>query len=245
MKNPYDVARAELGVAETPGSGSTDRILEYASEAGFDTYKNDATPWCALFANWALQSAGHPQTHSLLARSFLGYGKKLAKPKKGCIVVLQRDNDPAKGHVGFFDHEANGKVYLLGGNQGDKVSIAAFPKASVLGYREPSQTVKVSRTTLTTTATSAGAGVAVVATDPATVSAVSNTVSAIPAVPDHVTEAVTNISAWQSLADTFGGFKTWAVSEPYWALFFALLAALVALWPRLFPAPSPEPVQSD
>ena len=54
------------------------------------------------------------------------------------VVVLWRGaRDSPSGHVGLFagmDHDS-GTVRLLGGNQGDAVSIATFPADRVLGVR--------------------------------------------------------------------------------------------------------------
>ena len=46
------------------------------------------------------------------------------------IAVLSRGGDPAAGHVGFLFGETDAHVVLLGGNQGDAVGVAAFPKSA-------------------------------------------------------------------------------------------------------------------
>ncbi|MCL4767755.1 MAG: TIGR02594 family protein [Hyphomicrobiaceae bacterium] len=94
------------------------------------------TPWCAAFANAVLGAQGIEGTGSLAARSFLNFGVPTDRPKPGDIVVLSRGNDPAKGHVGFFQGlDANGNVHVLGGNQGNAVSVATFAADRVLGFR--------------------------------------------------------------------------------------------------------------
>jgi len=60
----------------------------------------------------------------------------VAQLEIGCIVVLQRGSPP-NGHVGFFVGAENGRVRLLGGNQSDRVSIASFDGADVIGMRMP------------------------------------------------------------------------------------------------------------
>ena len=134
----YDIAEAEIGQAEIAGAGNNPRIVEYMERAGFPS-QPDATPWCAGFANFCLSEAGIEGTGSLAARSFLRWGRPLEMPRKGCIVVLRRGGDPNAGHVGFFVGMANDKVMILGGNQGDKVSILPFPESMVLGYRWPEE----------------------------------------------------------------------------------------------------------
>lgn len=135
----YDIAEAEIGQAEIEGAGSNPRIAEYFAGAGHPEVKDDATPWCAAYVGWALREAGIEPSGSLAARSYLRWGKPLELPRKGCIVVLKRGNDPKAGHVGFFAGMAMDKVMILGGNQGDKVSIQAFPESMVLGYRWPEE----------------------------------------------------------------------------------------------------------
>lgn len=225
---PYEIARGELGVAEVAGAGNNPRILDYAHEAGFDTYTHDSEPWCALFMAWCLHSAGHPHTRSLAARSYEGYGKKLAEPYKGCIIVLSRTDDPQLGHVGFYDHEEGEMVYVLGGNQGDKVSVAAFSVSRVLAYREPSQTTRISRKTLTTVATSAGAAVSAAATNP---DVVVNAVSVIPAPPEAVTRSVSNLTNWQSIGDTLWSLTNSLTARPLVSAGLALLLIAVWFWP--------------
>lgn len=97
-------------------------------------------PWCAAFANAVLKKAGHEGTGSLMARSFLSYGKKTWRPSKGDIVVFKRGRSRRSGHVGFYMGETvvRGVRYILvlGGNQRKAVSVAMYPKRKVLGYRK-------------------------------------------------------------------------------------------------------------
>lgn len=220
----YALAEAELGQAEIPGKDHNPRILEYLQIAGFPEVENDDDAWCAVFANWALVSAEQPGTHSRMARSFLGYGKKLAKPEKGCIAVLKRGSNPSQGHVGFYSHKKDGRVYLLGGNQGNKVSIASFPEGDVLDYRMPHDKAKVDRKVVVGTGTAAGTGVGMsVPTD------------SIPSPPD-----LTSVSAWKGFGQGLVELGTWALSNPLitaglggwlvWTIFHPQIKAAWAEW---------------
>ena len=73
------------------------------------------------------------------ARSWLRCGYPMARPEVGCIVVFWRgEPDGWSGHVGFVvGQDGDGNLMVCGGNQGDAVSIAAFRRARVLGYRWP------------------------------------------------------------------------------------------------------------
>lgn len=95
--------------------------------------------WCDAFAGACLERAGHASTRSLLARSYLRWGEALDEGRFGAVAVLSRGSDPAAGHVGFLLGETQAHVVLLGGNQGDAVSVAAFPKTRLLGLRWPKE----------------------------------------------------------------------------------------------------------
>lgn len=135
----HEVAMKELGVHETHGPEATVRIMEYEQHTDRGYTGSDEEAWCAKFANFVTDEAGFPGTHHANARSFLTWGISLLIPIKGCIVVFKRGDSETQGHVAFCDHPdiSNGVVRVLGGNQGDAVSIARFPTSKVLGYRSP------------------------------------------------------------------------------------------------------------
>lgn len=139
MTSWYGIAEGELGQAERPGPAENPRIAEYFSGAGHPEVNTEVTPWCAAFVGWCLAQDGIDGTGSLMAKSYLRYGEATQVPRKGCIVVMNRGSDPASGHVGFFHSRVGDRIMLLGGNQGDKVSIQGFPVSSVCknGYRWP------------------------------------------------------------------------------------------------------------
>lgn len=131
-----NAAWGELGVAERPGGGDNPRVVAYYSEAGHGEIRHDEVAWCAAFAGAMLRRAGAEGTKSLLARSYLSWGEALSEVRLGAIAVLER-GEPWAGHVGFVVGTTPGKVYLLGGNQGDAVTVAAFDSSRVLAYRWP------------------------------------------------------------------------------------------------------------
>ena len=100
----------------------------------------DETAWCSAFVNWCVVQAGISGTGNALARSWLKWGDQaLIRPVFGCVTVLRR-SDPHHwgGHVGFYVGEEGDDLVLLGGNQKpSKVTIAAYPKARLLGFRWP------------------------------------------------------------------------------------------------------------
>ena len=101
--------------------------------------RDDETPWCAAFVGAVLEECGIKSTRSAAARSYLKWGDAIARPVPGAVVVFWRGNpDGWSGHVGFVcGVTASGDILVLGGNQGDMVSIRTFTKHRVLGYRWP------------------------------------------------------------------------------------------------------------
>jgi uncharacterized protein (TIGR02594 family) len=135
----FKIAVAELGQKEIIGAENNPFIVNYANEAGFPWVNDDETPWCSIFLNWVAKKAGLQCSHNLNARSWLNVGQPVDLcPEPGDIVIFWRESpDSWKGHVAiFFGFSADGKrIYCLGGNQGNQVSISAFPKDNVLGFR--------------------------------------------------------------------------------------------------------------
>jgi len=137
----------QRGVKEIPGIDHEPRILLYH---GATSYKatSDEVPWCAAFVCWCLEHGNVQSTNSAAARSYLGWGVGVSRshPPLGGIVVLKRGGPgqpgpevlDAQGHVGFcMGLGAPGEILLLGGNQGDRVSLQTYPENRVLGVRWP------------------------------------------------------------------------------------------------------------
>lgn len=128
---------ADIGQHERPGRKHNPVIVKYFADAGFPGVKDDETAWCAACVNAHLERHGIPGTKSLAARSFERWGEE-CEPRIGCVVVMSR-GDPKgwQGHVGLYYGETATHVIVLGGNQGDAVSVAKFPKSRVVAYRWP------------------------------------------------------------------------------------------------------------
>ena len=133
-------AWADLHVSETPGRSDNPRIVDYFRRVGHANVQDDETPWCAAFVGACLERAGLRSTRSLAARSYLDWGVEASAPSFGAIVVLSRGRDPALGHVGFLVGSTHDHVYLLGGNQSNAVTVEAFDRRRVLGWRLSSPT---------------------------------------------------------------------------------------------------------
>lgn len=132
------IATSQLDTEEIKGKENNDIIVRYAKESGIQTINDDETPWCSTFVNWCAKKAGLPYSGKANARSWVQVGKKVTDPQPGDIVVFWRESIHSwKGHVGiFFGYNADAsKVFCLGGNQSDKVSIAAYGTDKVLSFQ--------------------------------------------------------------------------------------------------------------
>lgn len=136
----HERALAEIGKRET-GNNAGSNVARYIalSHCG-----HIGDPWCAIFTNAMLEASGIPGTRSPAARSFAMSRrfKRLADPAIGALTVFWRGAPNGwSGHVGFYMGEADGFVWSLGGNVGDRVANQAFPKKSktfgLIGYFWP------------------------------------------------------------------------------------------------------------
>lgn len=142
----FTLAARFIGVREVAGAASNPTILSMLHIVD-PLVSDDAVPWCGAFVEAIAWLLDLPRPRSLRARAWLHVGSAVALEDARIgfdVIVLKRGPDPqpgpehtgAPGHVGFFagfhglDH-----VLVLGGNQGDRVSVVSFPRAKVLGVR--------------------------------------------------------------------------------------------------------------
>ncbi len=138
MEQLLKIAFNELGTEEIVGSVDNPEILKYAKETGIKGITSDEIPWCSTFVNWVAWKAGLQHSKKANARSWLNIGVKTTTPEPGDIVVFWRESRQSwKGHVGIFlGFSANNKrVYSLGGNQGNRVSVSAYRTNTVLSFQ--------------------------------------------------------------------------------------------------------------
>ncbi len=104
---------------------------------------NRKTAWCSAFACAMIEKAGYRSPHSAAAKSFLVWGKELIKPRRGAVLVFTRGAANADtGHVGFYVSETTSEFLVLGGNQGNCVSVQRYDKARLLAIRWPTERLK-------------------------------------------------------------------------------------------------------
>lgn len=138
MEQLLKIAFNELGTEEIVGDKDNPEVLKYAKDTGIKGIFSDEIPWCSTFVNWVAWKAGLQYSKKANARSWLNVGQKVTSPEPGDVVVFWRESPQSwKGHVGFFlgvspDRK---RVYCLGGNQGNRVSVSAYRLNTVLSYQ--------------------------------------------------------------------------------------------------------------
>jgi uncharacterized protein (TIGR02594 family) len=168
----YEKAESYLGLKEYPGAKHNPKIIEFARLTGNAWVEDDETPWCASFVGAVLAQSGLTGSGRLNARSYLDWGEKadLDSAILGDVVVFWRGTrDGWQGHVGFYAGREGDDILVLGGNQGNAVSIASYSKSRLLGVRRarlprtnPAQS-KTVQASAVQVASGAGAGVSAVA----------------------------------------------------------------------------------
>jgi len=125
------------GMKEAPGAADNPAVVKLYAEAGHPEIKHDEVAWCAAFVGAMLKRAGQKNSGSLAARSYETFGTRLHNPMFGCIGVKKRPGGGWLGHVGFVVGFDGARVWMLGGNQGDKVSVASFSARDFTAFVVP------------------------------------------------------------------------------------------------------------
>jgi uncharacterized protein (TIGR02594 family) len=134
-------ARAKLGTREAPGAANNPTIMGWAKRLGTKVlgivYNADSTPWCGVFAAICVQEDGlAPPPIAVRARAWATWGLNI-RPElvaPGAVLVFER---PGGGHVGFYVGEDRTAYHVLGGNQGDAVTITRILKTRCVARRWP------------------------------------------------------------------------------------------------------------
>ena len=128
-------ARRHIGVTEIPGPRHSPVIQSWLHKLQA-WWVDDETPWCGVFVAACMDTLGFKLPKFWMrAKAWAEWGTRLTAPAPGCIVVFER---PGGGHVGFVvGRTAQGQLLVLGGNQGNRVSIMAFDPVRVLAYVWP------------------------------------------------------------------------------------------------------------
>lgn len=132
------IAEPLIGTKEYPGAKNNPTIMQWASKLGRVlgiTYTGDSVPWCGLFAAHCMKESGFtPPPIAVRASEWGKWGVKLSKGCPGAVLVFTRSGG---GHVGFYVSEDSVHYHVLGGNQGDAVSVTKIAKNRCTAIRWP------------------------------------------------------------------------------------------------------------
>lgn len=126
---------------EIPGERNNPAIIAMFQALGHRWIQTDETAWCTATVNYALMKNGYEYSDRLDARSYMSIGVPVDTPNVGDIVVFWRiSKDAWQGHVGFYVRQKGSYIYVLGGNQDNRVCIKPYPKEAdhygLLGFRQ-------------------------------------------------------------------------------------------------------------
>lgn len=130
-------AKKHLGLKEIVGPKHNPTILGWLKSLGA-WWQNDEEAWCGTYVSNCMKASNisYPKMW-MRALEWSKWGVKLDSPIDGCVVVFSRKGG---GHVGFVMGETkDGFLSVLGGNQGNAVTIAKFDKSRVVGYYWPKE----------------------------------------------------------------------------------------------------------
>lgn len=135
------VALGLLGTLEVAGSGDSPTIMGWrdaCNAAGVKIvgYSADSVPWCGLYMAFVMVVADRPVPEGpLWALNWGKFGEPGGQPELGDVLTFQR---PGGGHVALYiGEDTQGHYHVLGGNQGDKVSIMRIEKSRMKACRQP------------------------------------------------------------------------------------------------------------
>ena len=124
----------QLGVTEIVGKEHNPIILGWARELKLaSVYNSDEIPWCGLFIAYCCKMAGLDVVDKpLWALSWSNWGSPVTEPMLGDVLTFKRDGG---GHVGIYVGEDVTHFHVLGGNQGNAVSVSRIAKSRLYKAR--------------------------------------------------------------------------------------------------------------
>ena len=136
----YAMAKTYMGLREIVGPKHNKTILRWLKNLAA-AWADDETPWCGTFVGACIMETMPDEpipNNPFGARNWGKFGVPLKKPAMGAVLVFWRGKRSGwSGHVGFYAGEDATAYHVLGGNQGNKVSIARVAKKRLLNIRWP------------------------------------------------------------------------------------------------------------
>jgi uncharacterized protein (TIGR02594 family) len=127
------------GTKEIFGKNHNQVILDWAKVVGIpNLVKDDEQAWCGLFMAFvAIRGQKHVPMKSfdiLRALKWVAFGTPVNEAMLGDVLVFKR---PGGGHVALYVGEDDKHYHVLGGNQGNMVSIIRMEKSRLVAIRRP------------------------------------------------------------------------------------------------------------
>lgn len=146
-------AQKYVGLKEIPGPKHNNTIQKWLVNLRA-WWTDDETPWCGVYVGHCFKAAGMniPKYYMRAKAWSESWGTSLSQPVDGCVVVFDRQGG---GHVGFVMGVTNDSfLAVLGGNQGNAVTVAKFDRNRVVGFYWPKEVptpteFKLSRVSIT------------------------------------------------------------------------------------------------
>ena len=123
-----------INTREVVGKVHNPVIMAWAKDLSLQKiYTADEIPWCGLFIAYACHKAGVDVIDKpLWALSWAKWGTEVKEPMLGDILTFKRDGG---GHVGIYVGEDQDCYHVLGGNQGNAVSVTRILKSRLYKAR--------------------------------------------------------------------------------------------------------------
>jgi uncharacterized protein (TIGR02594 family) len=136
----HRAARAKLGTREIPGrthNNALISVLNTAARWNGVRWVDDEMAWCGGFIAACLVEVGvEPVKLAARAKSWAAYGSLLRTDRlaPGAIMVFGREGG---GHVAFYVGQDATHYHVLGGNQGNAVSVTRIARNRLIASRWP------------------------------------------------------------------------------------------------------------
>ena len=132
-------ARRVLGKHERHHNGE---LRDFLGSDGHALGDPSVFPWCGDFVETCVRLALPDEPipeNPYAARNWLNFGRACARVPGAVVVFWRGSRSGWQGHVGFVagQDRSGSRVYTLGGNQSNRVSVVPLGADRVLGYRWP------------------------------------------------------------------------------------------------------------
>jgi uncharacterized protein (TIGR02594 family) len=124
----------QLGVTEIVGKTHNPTILGWARELKLaSVYNADEIPWCGLYIAYCCKMAALEVVDKpLWALNWAKWGYEPTEAMLGDVLTFKRNGG---GHVGIYVGEDDTHYHVLGGNQGNSVSVSRIAKSRLFKVR--------------------------------------------------------------------------------------------------------------